>query len=115
MNGETPLPVPLPTPSSWGEGDESKDGSWRDSPELLSRLAALNRLDFGRSKRSAQYGRRYLWRTHKVARRRDWFRSSIVVLFGDAAQAVFPLGRFILHYDARAPGAWALHSIRLRL
>jgi transposase len=29
------------------------------------------------------------------------------VLFGDAAQAVFPLGRFILHYDARAPGAWA--------
>ena len=26
------------------------------------------------------------------------------MLFGDAAQAVFPLGRFILHDDDRAPG-----------
>jgi hypothetical protein len=42
------------------------------------------------------------WRTDMVARRRDWFRPTIVVLFGDAAQAVFPLGRFILHDDQRA-------------
>jgi hypothetical protein len=48
-----------------------------------------------------------LWRAHKVARRGDWFRSSIRVLFGDAAQAVFPLGRFILHHDDRAPDALA--------
>jgi transposase len=41
----------------------------------------------------------------KVARRKDWFRPSIDALFGDAAQAVFPLGRFILHDDDRAPGA----------
>lgn len=29
------------------------------------------------------------------------------MLFGDAVQAVFPLGRFILHYDDRAPDALA--------
>ena len=29
------------------------------------------------------------------------------MLFGDAAQAVFPLGRFILHHDDRAPDAGA--------
>ena len=68
----------------------------------------MNRAEWGRSKRSAQYGRYTLWRAPKVARRRDWFRSSIRVLFGDAAQAVFPLGRFILHHDERAPGAWAI-------
>ena len=44
-----------------------------------------------------------LWRTGKVARGKDWFRPSIRVLFGDAAQAGFPLGRFILHPDDRAP------------
>lgn len=48
-----------------------------------------------------------LWRTRKVARRKDWFRPSIRVLFGDAAQSVFPLGRFILHHDDRAPDALA--------
>jgi hypothetical protein len=32
----------------------------------------------------------------KIARGRDWFRSSICVLFGDAAGAVFPLGRLVL-------------------
>jgi transposase len=52
-----------------------------------------------------QRDRYALWCARKVARRRDWFRSSIVVLFGDAAQAVFPLGRFIPHYDGRAPDA----------
>jgi len=44
-----------------------------------------------------------LWRTGKVARGKDRFRPSIRVLFGDAAQAGFPLGRFILHRDDRAP------------
>ncbi len=36
----------------------------------------------------------------------DWFRPSIGVLFGDAAQAVFQLGGFILHHDDRAPDSW---------
>jgi transposase len=35
------------------------------------------------------------------------------VLFGDAAQAVFPLGRFILHHDGRAPDAWAIKLNRI--
>src|SRR3954470_4508609 len=47
-----------------------------------------------------------LWRAQKVARRRDWFWSSAYVLFGDAAQAVFPLGRFVpIIGDDQAPGA----------
>jgi hypothetical protein len=35
------------------------------------------------------------------------------VLFGDAAQAVFPLGRFILHDDGRAPDAEATQLNRI--
>jgi len=31
-----------------------------------------------------------------IARLKDWFRSSAHVLFGDAAGAVFPLGRLVL-------------------
>ena len=47
-----------------------------------------------------------LWRIPLcgIARRRDWFRSSIRVLFGDAVQAVIPLGGLILQDDDRALG-----------
>jgi hypothetical protein len=74
----------------------------------------MNLVGLERFWRSAQYGRITLWRAHKVARRGDWFRASIDELLGDAAQAVFPLGRIILHYDDRAPDAGPLISNPLR-
>jgi len=46
-----------------------------------------------------------------IARLKDWFRSSAHVLFGDAAWAVFPLGRLVLQDDDRAHGGWQKNTV----
>ena len=130
----SPHPDPLPSHRMGAEREQQTDANGfsevccaaAGSGEQCAKLVPVAKADGGqrfplknfshcapepdrekRVSRRAQRGRIVLWCVPVLgtARSRDWFWSSAHRLFGDAAWAVFPLGRLVLLFmDDRAHG-----------
>jgi hypothetical protein len=94
--------------TSYPGSPQPRPSTLKELPKIkISRIEPMNLIEgtssvVGRSVTALPFGA-FRFGT---ARLKDWFWSSTDVLFGDAACAVFPLGRLVLQGDDRAQGGW---------
>src|SRR5205807_1069647 len=89
------------------------------NPERLPQknllIVPLNLIEYYSSVVGCSVAANTVWRVPApgTARLKDWFWSSAHVLFGDAAWAVFPLGRLVLQMTTGRRAAGKCNNIQL--